>query len=211
MFHAAGWTFPWANVFAFATQVTLRTVDYAYIWNHLLHSAVTHYCGAPTVQIGIYSHPLARRLPKPVTAIIAGAAPTPHLISELEKKGIKPVHVYGLTETYGPFTRNYEQASLAAMSLEDRARSMARQGHAFATAEEVRVVYVREENEDRPLKDVPRDGKTLGEIVTRGNIVMKEVSEVLTYLWCLIMFSSISVILKRQRRRFVVVVLEVGI
>jgi hypothetical protein len=97
------------------------------------------------------------------------------------------------------------------MSLEDRARSMARQGHAFATAEEVRVVYVREENEDRPLKDVPRDGKTLGEIVTRGNIVMKEVSEVLTYLWCLIMFSSISVILKRQRRRFVVVVLEVGI
>ncbi|KIK06843.1 hypothetical protein K443DRAFT_129433 [Laccaria amethystina LaAM-08-1] len=174
MFHAAGWTFPWANVFAFATQVTLRTVDYAYIWNHLLHSAVTHYCGAPTVQIGIYSHPLARRLPKPVTAIIAGAAPTPHLISELEKKGIKPVHVYGLTETYGPFTRNYEQASLAAMSLEDRARSMARQGHAFATAEEVRVVYVREENEDRPLKDVPRDGKTLGEIVTRGNIVMKE-------------------------------------
>jgi len=104
----------------------------------------------------------------------AGAAPTPHLISELEKKGIKPVHVYGLTETYGPFTRNYEQASLAAMSLEDRARSMARQGHAFATAEEVRVVYVREENEDRPLKDVPRDGKTLGEIVTRGNIVMKE-------------------------------------
>lgn len=174
MFHAAGWTFPWANVFAFATQVTLRTVDYSYIWNHLLHSSVTHYCGAPTVQIGIYNHPLARRLPKPVTAIIAGAAPTPHLISELEKKGIKPVHVYGLTETYGPFTRNYEQASWAAMSLEDRARLMARQGHAFATAGEVRVVYVQGENEDRPLKDVPRDGKTLGEIVTRGNIVMKE-------------------------------------
>lgn len=96
------------------------------------------------------------------------------------------------------------------MSLEDRARLMARQGHAFATAEEVRVVYVQE-NEDGPLKDVPRDGKTLGEIVTRGNIVMKEVSEVITYLWRLNILSSISVILKRQRRRFVVVVFEVGI
>jgi hypothetical protein len=95
------------------------------------------------------------------------------------------------------------------MSLEDRARLMARQGHAFATAE-VRVVYVQE-NEDGPLKDVPRDGKTLGEIVTRGNIVMKEVSEVITYLWRLNILSSISVILKRQRRRFVVVVFEVGI
>lgn len=66
---------------------------------------------------------------------------------------------------------------------------MARQGHAFATAEEVRVVYVGEENEDRPLKDVPRDGKTLGEIVTRGNIVMKEVSEVITCLRRLIFFQ----------------------
>ncbi|TFK30585.1 AMP-dependent synthetase and ligase [Coprinopsis marcescibilis] len=174
MFHASGWTYPWANVFAFATQITLRTVNFTHIWNHLIHSGVTHYCGAPTVQIGIINDPLARKLPpsRPVTAIIAGAAPTAHLIAELEKKGIKPVHVYGLTETYGPFTRNYEQDAWANLSLDERSRFMARQGHAFATAGEVRVVF-QSENSD-VLEDVPADGKTLGEIVTRGNIVMKE-------------------------------------
>ncbi|KAJ3517367.1 hypothetical protein NLJ89_g536 [Agrocybe chaxingu] len=176
MFHAAGWTFPWTNVFAFAKQVTLRTVNYTHIWNHFLHSGVTHYCAAPTVQIGIVNDPQARRPPQHITAIIAGAAPTAHLIAELEKTGIKPVHVYGLTETYGPFTRNYDDPSWENLLLEERARLMARQGHAFATAEAARVVYPIEGDavSNGPLKDVPRDGKTVGEIVTRGNIVMKE-------------------------------------
>ncbi|KAF5337366.1 hypothetical protein D9611_003317 [Ephemerocybe angulata] len=157
MFHAAGWTYPWANTFAFSTQ------------------------------IGIVNDPQAQKLKRPVVAIIAGAAPTPHLIGELEKTGIKPVHVYGLTslsfedfitliarnpQTYGPFTRCYDQEPWKDLSLEDRARFMARQGHAFATAEEVRVVAVEEGSD--VLVDVPADGKTLGEIVTRGNIVMKE-------------------------------------
>ncbi|KAF9458214.1 hypothetical protein BDZ94DRAFT_1292131 [Collybia nuda] len=175
MFHAAGWTYPWANVFAFATQVTMRTVDFPRIWNHLLNSGVTHYCGAPTVQIGIVNDPMARKPPRPVTAIIAGAAPTPHLIAGLETKGIKPIHVYGLTYTLGPFTRNYEQPFWASLTLEQRAKYLARQGHAFATAQEVRVVQQSGEGaEGVKLTDVPRDGKTLGEIVTRGNIVMKE-------------------------------------
>ncbi|PPQ67361.1 hypothetical protein CVT24_011544 [Panaeolus cyanescens] len=174
MFHAAGWTFPYANVFSFATQVTLRTVNYTHIWNHILRSGVTHYCAAPTVQIGIVNDPQAQQPKQSVTAIIAGAAPTAHLIAELEKKGIKPVHFpSAIRETYGPFTRNYEQESWGPLSLDDRARLMARQGHAFATAEEVRVVY-QQENESDPLQDVPRDGKTMGEIITRGNIVMKE-------------------------------------
>ncbi|KAJ2928934.1 hypothetical protein H1R20_g8292, partial [Candolleomyces eurysporus] len=175
MFHAAGWTYPWANVFAFSTQISLRTVNYTHIWNHLLHSGVTHYCGAPTVQIGIINDPLARELSRPVTAIIAGAAPTAHLIAELERKGINPVHVYGLTETYGPFTRNYRQDHWEKVSLDERARFMARQGHAFVTADDARVVTVEEGSD--VLKDVPADGETLGEIVTRGNIVMKEASD----------------------------------
>jgi len=110
MFHAAGWTFPWANVFAFATQVrdkficypmaqlihtlkiTLRTVDFTEIWNHFLHSGVTHYCGAPTVQvctspfnylrfvcyvlqIGIVNHPSATKLPQHIKAIIGLSMP----------------------------------------------------------------------------------------------------------------------------------------
>lgn len=175
MFHAAGWTFPWASVFAFATQITLRTVNYTHIWKHLLNSGITHYCGAPTVQIGIINDPLARKPPQPVKAIVAGAAPTPHLIASLETIGITPFHVYGLTETYGPFTRSYEQSSWSTLSLEQRSKLMARQGHAFATAQEVRVVYQPDEHsKEDELIDVPRDGKTLGEIVTRGNIVMKE-------------------------------------
>ncbi|KAF8527924.1 acetyl-CoA synthetase-like protein [Hysterangium stoloniferum] len=171
MFHACGWTFPWANVLAYTTQVTLRTVSYDLIWKNFLHSGVTHYCAAPTVQIGIVNAGEARRLGNRIVAVIAGSAPTAHLIGELEKIGIQPVHVYGLTSTYGPFTRNYVQPSWATLSHEERAKRMARQGHAFATADEARVVL---RNPDGSLQDVPDDGKTLGEIAVRGNIVMKE-------------------------------------
>ncbi|KAJ3561109.1 hypothetical protein NP233_g10400 [Leucocoprinus birnbaumii] len=187
MFHAAGWTFPWSNVFAFAKQITLRTVNYSQIWDHFLHSGVTHYCGAPTVQVKANQQtndnkPLisstdwrGKRSTSTQTATErdccnrekAGAAPTAHLIAELEKIGIKP--------TYGPFTRNYDQPHWANISLEERARFMARQGQAFATAFGVRVVYPPTDDEKNPiLRDVPRDGKTVGEIVTKGNIVMKE-------------------------------------
>jgi len=147
-------------------------VDNQLIWKHLLHSGVSHYCGAPTVQIGIVSHPKARRLGHRITTTVAGSAPTAHLIGELDKKNINVVHVYGLTETYGPFTRGYAQQFYKSLSLDERAKYMARQGHAFVTAQEVRVVYQDDSDE---LTDVPADGKTLGEIVTRGNIVMKEV------------------------------------
>ncbi|KAJ3750200.1 hypothetical protein DFH05DRAFT_1466425 [Lentinula detonsa] len=177
MFHAAGWTFPWANTFAFSTQITMRSVDYLSIWKHFLHSRVTHYCGAPTVQIGIVNDPAAKRPPQQIRAYIAGAAPTAHLIGSLEEIGIDPIHVYGLTETYGPFTRNYPQDSWSSLSLEERSKRMARQGHPFATAGDMRVVYRTDENPNGPdggLVDVPKDGKTMGEIVTRGNIVMKE-------------------------------------
>jgi len=172
MFHAAGWTFPWSITFSFATQITLRSIDYSVIWKHFLGSRVTHYCGAPTVQIGIMNHPSAKLLPHPVKAIIAGAAPTAHLLAQLESKGFQPVHVYGLTETYGPFTRNYAQPSWTALPASERAKLTARQGHAFATSFPLRVVRPTEPGEEA-LVDVPRDGKTLGEIVLRGNIVMQ--------------------------------------
>ncbi|QRW19059.1 AMP binding enzyme [Rhizoctonia solani] len=180
MFHACGWTYPWANVFAFATQVTIRAVVNSIVWRHFTESRVTHYCGAPTVQIGIVNAPEAQRLEHQVHAIIAGSAPTAHLIGELEKKNIHVTHVYGLThalnvpvarQTYGPFTRNHPQPEWARLSLDERAKFMARQGQAFATADEARVVYTDSEEN---LRDVPADGKTVGEIVVRGNIVMKE-------------------------------------
>ncbi|KAF9044854.1 AMP-dependent synthetase and ligase [Hymenopellis radicata] len=161
MFHAGGWTYPWSNTFAFATQITLRTVNYPLIWKHFLHSGVSHYCGAPTVQIGIVNDPKARKLPQPITAIIAGAAPTASLVGNLESKGFEVVH------TYGPFTRGYPQDSWRSLSLEDRSKLIARQGHSFATAEDVRVVEMRD---DDRIIDVTQDGNTTGEIVTRGNI-----------------------------------------
>ncbi|KAG1894809.1 uncharacterized protein F5891DRAFT_701766 [Suillus fuscotomentosus] len=174
MFHAAGWTFPWANVFACTTQITMRSVDYPLIWKHFLNSEVTHYCGAPTVQIGIVNDPAARPLPRTISAVIAGAAPTAQLISQLEQKGIKPVHVYGLTETYGPFTRCYDHPHWKTLTLEQRAKLMARQGQSFATAQDVRVVYPSRDENDEELRDVPKDGRTVGEVLMRGNIVMKE-------------------------------------
>lgn len=172
MFHAAGWTFPWSITFSFSTQITLRTVDYSLIWKHLLNSRVTHYCGAPTVQIGIMNHPSAKKLTHPIKTIIAGAAPTAHLLAQLESKGFQSVHVYGLTETYGPFTRNYPQPSWNALPSSERAKLTARQGHAFATSFPLRVIHPTK-NPGEELVDVPRDGKTVGEIVLRGNIVMQ--------------------------------------
>jgi acyl-CoA synthetase (AMP-forming)/AMP-acid ligase II len=210
MFHACGWTFPWTCTFAFATQITLRAVDNALIWKHLLYSGVTHYCGAPTVQIGLVNDPAARTLegPREVVAIIAGSAPTAHLLSQLRAKRINPVHVYGLTETYGPFMRAYPQRAWAELGPEEYARRMARVGFPFATALESRVVRRTEENTNgaTELKDVPRDGTTVGEIVTRGNITMKEVCSFLFasfYLERLTDESSTSATRRRRPRRFV--------
>ncbi|TRM65759.1 hypothetical protein BD626DRAFT_485748 [Schizophyllum amplum] len=193
LFHAAGWCYQWSAVFAFSTQVTLRTAAPGPIWarfhapskpgvqvnpgralDHI--PAATHYCAAPTVQISLINAPEARRVAHGVKAIIAGSAPTASLIASLENLGISVVHVYGLTETYGPSVKNYSRPFWKDLSLEERSKLMARQGHAFATALEVRVVRLPKEGEahDADLLDVPKDGKTVGEVVTRGNIVMKE-------------------------------------
>ncbi|KAH8106897.1 AMP-dependent synthetase and ligase [Cristinia sonorae] len=172
MFHACGWTYPWSITASMATQITLRSVSNPHIWNHLLNSGVTHYCGAPTVQIGLISAPEARPVPQPVKAIIAGSAPTAQLIGDLETKGITAVH------TYGPVTICYPQPAWMKLSLQERARFLARQGRGFITAADIRVVYQPKEGEpidyDAPLVDVPRDGATIGEVVMRGNITMKE-------------------------------------
>ncbi|KZO98406.1 acetyl-CoA synthetase-like protein [Calocera viscosa TUFC12733] len=172
MFHACGWTYPWAITFSFASQVTLRTVNYTQIWKHFKHSRITHYCAAPTVQIGVVNAPQASHVEQPLRAIIAGAAPTAHLIGSLEKIGISVSHVYGLTETYGPFTISYNRPEYKDLTLDERAVFFARQGHSFATSDEVRVVKHDSDNKD--LVDIQKDGVALGEITTRGNILMKE-------------------------------------
>lgn len=133
------------------------------------------YCAAPTVQIGICNHPNARPVPHPIRTLVAGAAPSAFLIGTLEKKlNIHVVHVYGLTETYGPFTTCIQHPEWSTeLSDEEFYKRKAMQGHAFVTAEEARIVQPESSAADG-YTDVTPNGHEVGEIVMRGNIVMKE-------------------------------------
>ncbi|GAA6039030.1 hypothetical protein JCM8097_000162 [Rhodosporidiobolus ruineniae] len=173
MFHCLAWCFPYASTMAMCTQICLRTVDIDEVWRGFLERGVTHYCAAPTVQIAVTSHAKARKLDKPVLATIAGAAPTATLIEQLEKLNIGVVHVYGLTETYGPMTRTY----YVDPSSPTYYRDMARQGHAFLTADDIRILRRSPSGEDvlnldGTPQEVEPNGEEIGEICMRGNIVM---------------------------------------
>ena len=166
MFHCNGWCFTWAVTAVAGTHVCLRKVDPARIWQLLESEGVTHFNGAPTVHIGVVNDPAARRLDQPVTITVAGAPPSPTLLGQLGELNFRTVHVYGLTETYGPYTVCDWQDGWHDLPAEERARLLSRQGQAYVIADPVRVV-----NED--MTDVPRDGATLGEVAMRGNDVMK--------------------------------------
>jgi fatty-acyl-CoA synthase len=174
MFHCNGWCFPWAVTAAGATHVCLPRVDPAHIYALIDGEGVTHFCGAPTVLIALANHPGARRFPHPVAITTAGAPPAPTTIAQMEALGARITHVYGLTETYGPITVCAWQSQWDALTPPERARYKARQGVGMITvgARDVRVV-VPGGGEDGPLVDVPDDGATPGEIVMRGNNVMK--------------------------------------
>jgi acyl-CoA synthetase (AMP-forming)/AMP-acid ligase II len=92
-FHACGWTYPWAVTAALGTHLILRRVDNNLIWDALLNHGVTHYCGAPTVQIGLVNHERATKLPRKVKVAIAASAPTADLLGKLERLNLEPVHV----------------------------------------------------------------------------------------------------------------------
>jgi fatty-acyl-CoA synthase len=165
MFHCNGWCFPWAVTAAAGTHVCLRQVDPALSWRLFREEGVTHYNASPTVQIALVHHEDAARLERPLTTLVAGAPPSPTLLAQLEALNIHAIHVYGLTETYGPQTVCVWQESWNQLSAEERARMLARQGHPYVSADPVRVV-------DGEMRDVPRDGATMGEVVMRGNNVM---------------------------------------
>lgn len=130
---------------------------------------------APTVAIGIINSSWARPVPHAIRVLLAGAAPSAFLIKTLETKlNIRVVHVYGLTETYGPFTTCIQHPEWdTELDEEEFFRRKAMQGHAFVTAEEARIVDHEGSNKDG-LLDVTPNGNQVGEIVMRGNIVMKE-------------------------------------
>ena len=166
MFPCNGWCFTWGVTAMSATHVCLRRVESARIWDLIDKEGVTHYCGAPTVQIGIVNDPKAHPLPRPVTCAVAGAPPSPTLLARLKELGFRPVHVYGLTETYGPHTVCAWHAEWDRLPSDEMAKKAARQGQGYVVFDLVRVV-------DDTMQDVPMDGETLGEVVMRGNNVMK--------------------------------------
>jgi fatty-acyl-CoA synthase len=146
--------------------VCLRRVEPGAIWDALDHQGVTHYNGAPTVQIGVVNHPKAHRLDRQVTVTVAGAPPSPTLLGKMKDLNLRPVHVYGLTETYGPHTVCAWHEEWDQLATDEQARLAARQGQGYMLFDLVRVV-------DEQMRDVPRDGETLGEVVMIGNNVMK--------------------------------------
>lgn len=168
MFHCNGWCFTWGVTAVGATHVCLRKVDPVEIFKLVHAEKISHFCCAPLVLVGMYSHPGANdtKIDWPVRAFTGGAPPSPTVMKEMAKLGVDVHQIYGLTETYGPYTVCVWQNRFDEQGEEHRFKIKARQGVPVVTAHEMRVV-----RED--MSDVERDGKEIGEIVMRGNIVMQ--------------------------------------
>ena len=165
MFHCNGWCTTWAVTAVAGVHICLRAVRADTVWDAIDNLGVTNLCGAPTVCSIIADAPQAHELKAPLRITTAGAPPSPSIITALESIGISVVHVYGLTEVYGPYTICEYQAEWDDLPAQDRAVKISRQGVGMLQAETARIV-------DLDMCDVPADGATLGEIVLRGNNVM---------------------------------------
>jgi fatty-acyl-CoA synthase len=165
MFHCNGWCTPWSLTAIGGMHVCLREVRGDAIWQQLREHGVTHLNAAPTVVSALLNAPEAGPLTRPVLITTAGAPPSPTTIAQMERMGFQIVHVYGLTETYGPISYCQSQPQWAGLSSEERSVLQARQGVSMIQAEGLRVV-------DKAMADVPADGSTMGEIIMRGNNVM---------------------------------------
>jgi fatty-acyl-CoA synthase len=169
MFHCNGWCFPWTIAAAAGVNVCLRKVDPSKIFELIAKHAVTHMCGAPIVYNTLINAPDApkRATARPVVGLIAGAAPPVAVLEGAESIGIKLTHVYGLTEVYGPASVCAEQPGWDELAADQRAQLKRRQGVPYPLQEAVTVI------DPETMSEVPRDGETVGEVMFRGNIVMK--------------------------------------
>jgi fatty-acyl-CoA synthase len=169
MFHCNGWCFPWTMAANAGTNVCLRKVEAAKIFELIKAHKVTHYCGAPIVHSTLIAAPeeMKRGIAHKVHGMVAAAAPPAAMIEGMEKLGFDLTHVYGLTETYGPASVCARHDEWGAKDIGERTRLNGRQG----------VRYLMEEGLDvmdpETMKPVPADGETMGEIMFRGNITMK--------------------------------------
>jgi fatty-acyl-CoA synthase len=169
MFHCNGWCFPWTVCAVAGTHVCLRAVRGAAMWDLMAEHGVTHMCGAPVVMATLLDTPAEakRALAAPVQFVVAGAPPPEAVLAAMRAAGFAVLHVYGLTECYGPAVVNEWHAEWDALPAGDQARLMARQGVRYLALEGLEVM------DPAAMQPVPADGATLGEVVMRGNVVMK--------------------------------------
>ncbi|MCH6582626.1 MAG: acyl-CoA synthetase [Gammaproteobacteria bacterium] len=169
MFHCNGWTYTWGVTAAAGTHVCLRRVDPALIFPMIKQYGVTHMCGAPIVLNMLVHAPAEQRVDfgRTVDVATGGAAPPSKVIAGMEDLGFRVTHLYGLTETYGPATVCAWQHAWDELDLETRTSMMARQGVAYHTLEDIMIA------DPKTMEPVPSDGKTMGELMIRGNTAMK--------------------------------------
>ncbi len=169
MFHCNGWCFPWTISVVAGTHVCLRQVRAPAMYDAIADHKVTHLCGAPIVMATLLNAPSAEKKPLPhVVEFFTAAAPPPEaVLAAMKEAGFNVTHVYGLTETYGPATTNEWQAAWDALSGAEQATKKARQGVRYVPLEALDV------RDPDTLAPVPRDGETMGEVMFRGNVVMK--------------------------------------
>lgn len=166
MFHCNGWCTTWGVTAVAGRHVCLRAVRGDAMWALIRREGVTHLNGAPIVLDTLAADPGAEQpLNRKLTITTAGAPPSPTTIARLESLGTRIVHMYGLTETYGPYAVCQWQDGWDELHSHERADLLARQGVGMVTADRMRVI-------DEDGNDVPADGQTIGEIVMRGNCVM---------------------------------------
>ena len=169
MFHCNGWCFPWTVAMQAGTHVCLRRVEAQPILEAIREHRVNHYCAAPIVHSLIYNAPESMRagIDQQVRGMVAGAAPPAAMIEGMAKIGFDITHVYGLTEVYGPASVAVKRDSWAHESLSEQTRLNGRQGVRYVLQEGMTVM------DPETMAECPADGVTMGEIMFKGNIVMK--------------------------------------
>ncbi|NVK07068.1 MAG: acyl-CoA synthetase [Marivivens sp.] len=169
MFHCNGWCFPWTLSAIIGTHVCLRQVRAEPIWSALAQEKVSHLCGAPIVMSLLISAPEdeKRDLDHTVQFFTAAAPPPEKLLADMNEAGFDVTHLYGLTETYGPAVVNDWHAEWSTKPKAEQAALKSRQGVRYLPLEQLDVL------DPETMQPVPRDGKTMGEVMFRGNVVMK--------------------------------------
>jgi 3-(methylthio)propionyl---CoA ligase len=169
MFHCNGWCFPWSISVVVGPPVCLRAVRAPAMYDAIANHKVTHLCGAPIVMATLLNAPENEKRPLPhVVEFFTAAAPPPEaVLAAMKQAGFNVTHLYGLTECYGPSVVNDWHAEWNALPLAEQAAKKSRQGVRYGALEALDVL------DPDTMQPVPRDGTTLGEVMMRGNVVMR--------------------------------------